>query len=207
MEAANRPNRHVVAVFRDRAEADQAARALTSEGVAPESIRVDDRRDAMASVRGEMRQELDHALTPGRGSRSSEMTQGMAAGVAVGAFVGAVIGLPFALIPMGDLAAWVRIVIVVGVGALAGAAIGLVLGGSLASKGPGDELAAQRGVTVAVTGDLDRAQPVLLAHHPVRMDLVDRGTPVASLEAEAAPAVADELERHLDADDYHRDER
>jgi hypothetical protein len=176
MDGTDRSNRHVVAVFCDRAEADDAVRALTGVGVGGASIRVGDRRDDMASVYGEMREELDHAVpVPGGGSLPTDMARGVGAGVLVGAVVGAVIGLPFALVPMGGLAAWARIVIVVLVGALAGAAIGFVIGGSLAAKGPGDPLAAQRGVTVAVTTDLDRARAVLLACHPIRMDIVDGG--------------------------------
>ena len=64
---------------------------------------------------------------------------------------------PFALIPMDDLASWARLLVTCGIGALAGAIVGLVAGGSLALGGPAHEVAAQRGVTLAVEDDVDRA--------------------------------------------------
>jgi hypothetical protein len=191
------PIRSLVAVFRDRDEAVRAAAELRAAGVDGDAIRIDDRRDDMASIRSEMRDELDH-------STGAERAGWFA--VALGAVVGAVVGVPFALIPLADLAWWARLLVTCGVGALAGAIVGLVAGGSLALGGPAHEVAAQRGVTLAVEGDVDRARSIVLARRPLRLDLVEEGElPVEPLATDDDRQPLDRLERNLRADDYRRE--
>jgi hypothetical protein len=193
-------DRHLtlVGVFRTTDEARQAAEALAAAGISRSSIRVGDHRDEVASARGEMRDE----------PATKEMAKGIALAVMVGAVIGAIVGLPFALIPMGGLDWWARVLIVAAVGALAGSSVGLVAGGGLGSKGPGDPVAAQRGVTVGVTDDLERARRVLVARHPIRLDVVDRHhapVDVVDTDDDRRTGVAHDLARNLDQDDYHRD--
>jgi hypothetical protein len=125
--------------------------------------------------------------------------------VVAGAVIGAVVGVPFAFIPLADLRGG-RLLVTCGIGALAGAIVGLVAGGSLALGGPAHEVAAQRGVTLAVEDDVDRARSIVLARRPLRLDLVEAGQlPVEPLATDADRQPLDRLERNLRADDSHRE--
>jgi hypothetical protein len=191
------PVRSLVAVFRDRHEAERVAGDLRASGIRGDAIRIGDERDSAASIRSEMRDELDH-------STGAERAGWFA--VVLGAVIGAVIGLPFAFIPMGDLAWWGRVLVTCGIGALAGAAVGFVAGGSLALGGPADQVAAQRGVTLAVEDDVDRARVIILARRPLRLDLVEAGQlPVEPLATDDDRQPLDRLEHNVRADDYRRE--
>src|SRR5262249_7022231 len=163
-----------------------------------------DQQDEMASVRSEMRAELDNTIVgPGSvGPFTKEMTKGIALLAVLGALVGAVVALPFAVIPMGGLDWWARGLVVAGAGALAGGTSGLVLGGAWGARGRADSLAAQRGVPAAATADADRARPLMLSRGLIRLDLVDRGRlPVEVLDTDEDrdPGVARDLSRNLRA--------
>jgi hypothetical protein len=191
------PTRGLVAVFRDRDEAERVAAELRAAGVRGDAVRIGDEQDSLASIRSEMRDELDHSA----GARRAGWFA-----VVLGAVIGAVIGLPFALIPMGDLAWWARLLVTCGIGALAGAAVGFVAGGSLALGGPADRVAAQLGVTLAVEGDVDRTRSIVLARRPLRVDLVEAGQlPVEPLATDDDRQPLDRLERNVRADDYRRE--
>jgi hypothetical protein len=186
-----------VAVFRDRNEAERVAADLRAAGVPGDAVRIGDERDTLGSIRSEMRDELDH-------STGAERAGWLA--VVLGAVIGAVVGLPFAFIPTDDLAWSARLLVTCGIGALAGAAVGFVAGGSLALGGPADQVAAQRGVTLALEDDVDRARGIVVARRPLRLDLVEAGQlPVEPLATDDDHEVRGRLERNLRADDYRRE--
>ena len=173
------------------------------------AIRIDDPRDETASMRGEMREELDDSVVGGgiSGPYTKEMTEGAVVLGLVGAVIGAIIATPFFLIPMDDLAWWARLLLVVGIGALAGATIGVLVGAPLAAKGPADSVGSQRGVTVGVAQSDVVVHQVMARNHPIRVDLVDWDfSPIEADETEAAPAPGEAMRHHLDADDYVRDD-
>ena len=191
------PTRRLVAVFRDRDEAEQVAADLRRAGVHGDAVRIGDERDGVASIRSEMRDELDH-------STGAERAGWFA--VILGAVIGAVVGMPFAFIPMDDVAWWGRVLVTCGIGALAGAAVGFVAGGSLALGGPADEVAAQRGVTLAVADDVERARAIVLARRPLRLDLVEAGQlPVEPLATDDDRRSRERLEHNVRGDDYRRE--
>jgi hypothetical protein len=197
----------VVGVYRDARHAQQVVDALITEGILQSDIRVGDEHDTVTAMRSEMREELEHTVAGPGSVGPKEMTKGIAVLAAIGALIGAIVALPLALVPMGGLDWWARVLIVVAVGALAGGAVGFVVGGALGAKGPADALAAQRGVTVAVTGDIDRTRRVMSARGPIRLDLVESGrVPVDALETDEdeQPGITQDLSRHLRADDYRR---
>jgi hypothetical protein len=189
----------MVAVFRDEAQAERVAAALVGAGVRRDAIRIGEEHDYVTSVRSEMRNELNRSAPTHRAGTFA---------VVLGAVIGALVGLPFAFIPMDDLAWWARLLLTCGVGALAGSAVGFVAGGSLSMRGPGDETAAQRGVTLTVVGDVDAARPLLLAHAPLRLDLVESGhlpVEVVPDDGERVDPVG-RLQQNVRADDYRRTE-
>jgi hypothetical protein len=190
-------SRTLVAVFRDRNEAERVAADLRAAGVPGDAVRIGDERDTLGSIRSEMRDELDH-------STGAERAGWFA--VVLGAVIGAVVGLPFAFIPTDDLAWSARLLVTCGIGALAGAAVGFVAGGSLALGGPADQVAAQRGVTLALEDDVDRARGIVVARRPLRLDLVEAGQlPVQPLATDDDHQARGRLERNLGADDYRRE--
>jgi hypothetical protein len=200
----------LIGVFPDRSAADRVRSELEAAGVDPRSIRIADPRDDTASTRSEMREELEDSVVGAgiAGPYTKEMTQGGLVLGAVGAVIGAVIALPFFLIPMDDLAWWARLLLVVGVGALAGATIGALVGAPLAAKGPADSVAAQRGVTVGVARTDAVVQRAMSRNHPIRVDLVDwdfSPIEVEQTDERAAPP-GEAMHRNLDADDYVRED-
>jgi hypothetical protein len=64
------------------------------------------------------------------------MTKGGLALGLIGGVIGAMVAIPFSFIPMGPLAWWARLVIVVVIGAIPGSLIGVMIGVPLAAKGP-----------------------------------------------------------------------
>ena len=125
----------------------------------------------------------------------------------IGAVIGVIIAFPFSFIPVASAPWWLRFVVLVIIGAMAGALIGVMIGVPLAAKGPGDRLVAQRGVTVAVTGSLEVAERVMARNQPLRVDLVDpHGNPMEVVDEARETSTTVELRRHLDEDDYRRDD-
>jgi hypothetical protein len=189
----------MVAVFRDQVQAERVAADLARAGFRRDAIRIGEERDYVTSVRSEMRNELNRSAPTHRAGTFA---------VVLGAVIGALVGLPFAVIPMDDLAWWARLLLTCGIGALAGSAVGFVAGGSLAMRGPGDEMAAQRGVTLTVLGDVDAARPLVLAHRPLRLDLVESGHLPVEVVADDGERVdpVGRLQQNVRADDYRRSE-
>jgi hypothetical protein len=196
------PGARLVAVYDDEQSAQRATRALVNAGMRPADITVDDSRDHLASVGGEMRSEFDHTIAgPGAvGPWTKEMTKGMLLGTVLGGLIGVVLAVPFAAIPFGDLEWWARLVIVMAVGGAVGATTGWFLGGAFGAKRPQEPLAAEEGVTVAAPATL-AARRALLATHPVRLDLVEANNQPVDTLAERDQHVVRDLGRHMAAED------
>ncbi len=184
---------NLIGVFRDEQAAKEAADAAAEAGVDRSRIRIGERVDQVASLRGEMSEEMGNTVAgPGNvGPFTKESTKGIAVTTPVATLVGAVLALPLALlpIPFGDLGLGLRLVIAAVVGAAAGATLGLVLGGGLAAKGPGDQLASERGVTLGIsfddTEEADRVAGALRQRQPIRLDVMrGDGTPGSTVTTE-----------------------
>ena len=184
---------NLIGVFRDDREAQAAADAAAEAGIDRSRIRVGQPADEVAALRGEMSEELGHtAAGPGNvGPFTKEMTKGITVTTPLAMLAGAVLALPLALLPIpyGDLSLVARLLIAAAVGAAAGGTLGLILGGGLAAKGPGEKLAAERGVTLAISSDdpaeLDRVARALRQRDPIRLDVIGAdGQPAGTVTTE-----------------------
>jgi len=182
--------KEVIGVFRDaqaaRAAADAAAK-VTSSNTTP---RVGDAEDGVASLKAEMREEMQHT-TVGAGNVgpfTKEMTKGLSAGTTIGLVVGAVLALPLGFIEWMSLGLVPRLLIAAAVGAAAGATVGFMAGGFTA-KGPGQKLAAERGTTVTIDvrtpEEVEAVTAVMRRHDPIRIDLTTiDGNAISTLTTE-----------------------
>ena len=173
--------RRLVAVFESEATARAAAGALRDAGIATDN---DTASDEVASLRGEMSEEMQHTIVgPGNfGPFTKEMTRGIVKGTILWTFVGAIVGLPFGLIDFLTLSLGFRLGIAAAVGALMGAGVGFYAGGAfrwnrdVGGDAVTKQLAAERGVTLGVWADSDpeveRAAQVLEDFNPIRLDRV-----------------------------------
>jgi hypothetical protein len=88
------PNAHpmlrLVAVYEARPEARAAARVARGAGADPDQVHIGDDLDRVASITGEMREEMS-SNPEATGSWIVAMACGLTVGVVVGALVGAVI--------------------------------------------------------------------------------------------------------------------
>jgi len=193
--------RELLGVFPDRAEAELAAEKAHALGVPDEDIHVGRREDEVASLRGEMRDELDRGwFSPQAGFvLTKRMIKGILAVSPFTIAAGVLIALPFAFISWGSLPLWGRIVLTSVIGATAGATVGFIVGGGEAEKGAGAPLAAEHGVTVRVADARPEVQRTLGEEEPLRLDVVTPdGTPLRSITSESErndEGVVQDLER------------
>ena len=193
--------RDLVGVFPDRARAESAAEKVRALGVADEDIHVERREDEVASLRGEMRDELDRGWFSPQGGfvLTKRMMKGVLAVSPFTIVAGVLIALPFAFISWGSLPLWGRIVLTSVIGATAGGTVGFVIGGGEAEKGAAAPLAAEHGVTVRVADARPEVQAALVEEAPVRLDVVTAaGTPLGSVTSESErndEGVVEDLQR------------
>ncbi len=135
--------------------------------MASADIRVGDNRDHVASLIAEMRAEPQHASAT-RGFRPAKET---IKGMAFGAGAGLLVALPFAAIPFGEFVMWMRMLTVAVIGAVVGSILGAMAGAAFAAKRPDEQLAAERGVTLAAPAT-PVIQLALLESEPLRLDLI-----------------------------------
>jgi hypothetical protein len=171
----------LVAVFETDGRALEAARRVRNLGVDDASIRVGDSLDALASVRGVMREEaVDLAGSP-TGPYRRRAPRGLVPGVLIGGVTGLATAVPFAAIPMGTLELSTRLLILASIGLAIGSLLAWFLGGAFGRDRSEERLATARGTTLAVP-DSEDARRVLLTSASLRVDLVSaEGEPVATV--------------------------
>ena len=183
----------VVGVFRDRPAAEQAARAARRAAELNEDqVGIDAEADERFSLRGEMREEVDHTVAgPGPvGPYTKEMTKGLVRSHALWVPVGVLVALPLAFIPIGNTSLVFRLVLWGIVGGIAAAVVSLATGGGLSAKGPADSMAVERGVTVGIMArNADQARmaaDAMAKHDPIRLDtgVAERPTGMVTREPE-----------------------
>jgi hypothetical protein len=194
------PNAHpwlrLVAVYETRLEARAAAKVARDAGADPRHVHVGDDLDRVASIAGEMREEMSpNPEAPG--SWLVAMARGLTLGVVVGALIGAVIALPFAAISFGGLSWWARIVLVAGVGAGCGAAVGGVVAGGFTPPRAETPLLAERGVTLEVP-DRPEVEAAIAATAPRRVDVIDdTGRPVRRVKVQPREHILRTMRQHM----------
>ncbi|HVF73800.1 MAG TPA: hypothetical protein VM938_02025 [Acidimicrobiales bacterium] len=174
----------LIAVFADKQAAQAAAEAVRAGGAT--DVQVGGRADNRTALQAEMREEMEHT-SAGAGSVgpfTKEMTKGLLVGTMIGGLIGGLLGIPAAFVAFGDVNLATRLVITIGVGLAAGSTLGFVMGGGLGAKGPAEQLAAERGVTLSVTTDDPEMAEVLRRHDPIRVDVVQGDQPVATVTSE-----------------------
>jgi hypothetical protein len=195
-----------VAVYRSEEAARRAAAVAERAGADAGAMRVGEPLDRVASVEGEMREEMDRTLAgPGNfGPFTPRMAKGMTLGTVVGGAVGLVVALPAGAIEFGGWPLWARLLVVAIVGAIVGGTVGWIVGGGFGAERPDDALAAEQGYPVSVPATRE-VEAALKATHPLRIDLVDaRGTPVRPIDSQDDEPITQQLGRNL-ADEDRRD--
>ena len=184
----------IVGVFDDEATARRVATRIGDLGVPVSAIRVDDPGARVASLKGEMREEADNTIVGAGnvGPFTKGMTKGILTHVAMWTVGFAVLGCLLALFdwPASNLEFGSRLIIAAIVGAVTGATIGFVWGGGwgAANEPSHGELAAERGVVVAVSAPATHATRVveaMKAADPIRLDLGSpEGSPIDTVTTE-----------------------
>ncbi|MGH8902548.1 MAG: YrzE family protein [Egibacteraceae bacterium] len=214
---AERQGRHLLGVFRDRATAESAADEARAAGVDDGQIHVQRREDEIASLRAEMRAELEDSwFSPQAGFiLAKETAKGAVVAILLMGAVGAVLGAVLAFVFPAGLSLWVRLLAFSALGAMAGSTAGFIVGGLAAQKGSQKRLAAERGVTVRVENAASEVQQALSEEEPIRLDVVQAdgtptGTTLATEEDHTDEGVAQDFERawrepHRERPDQHED--
>jgi len=190
----------IVGVYEDPMIAKGVARQLGDLGIPTGAIKVGGADARVESLKAEMREEVDNTfMGPGNvGPFTKEMSKGLVRQTVVWTIALAALGCLLALFdwPGSDLDFGARLVIGALVGAATGATIGFVWGGARgAMREPsGHNLAAERGVTVAVAapGHLaSDAVSIMRSAEPIRLDLgTPEGSPIDTIETDEVRSVA-----------------
>lgn len=197
---AGSDHRQLIGVFADRAQAESVAEKLRAAGVPADKISIDDRADREASLRGEMREELERSwVSPQAGVvLSKRAVKGILTVSPIAVAVGILIALPFAFMSWGALPLYGRIIAAVLIGAAAGGTVGFVIGGGEAEKGAPSTMAAEQGVTLRVTDARPEVKQALTEADPIRVDVIEPdGTPLGPLTSKQDDEedVVEDLER------------
>jgi hypothetical protein len=172
-------DRELLVVYPDPAHAEAARAALVDAGIAPEDIHVGDETDTIASLRGEMREELSRPwIVPRSGvthpaERSAVMMAGLGMAIAVLA------AFPIALVDFGATY-WTRWFVVAVVAGLFASTIGMFAGPARLPQSGNEGSAATRGTLLRVNHDSAGLRRVLAELDPIRIDEVTHdGDPIA----------------------------
>lgn len=114
--------------------------------------------------------------------------------------LGVIVALPIAFIFKSDVSTLGRVGIAAFIGAAIGGTIALVLT-ALGAKRPNEPMAAERGVAIRVPDDREDLRRVLIAAHPIRVDVVDhQGRPIETIaeepDASLQPETFDERQKN-----------
>ena len=176
----------LVAVFETRQQAEATARRLHDAGAPAGSVRLDDPRDEVTSMQGEMVEEMQHTwLSPQAAvALDKEGARAMTVLMPVAVVVGALVLAPFAFVDWG-LSLVARLVITTVCGAVAGATVAAILAGGLGAKGSAERLGAEKGVSLRVMSPTAAVEAALLGAGALRVDRFDAsgmptGTPVSA---------------------------
>jgi hypothetical protein len=184
----NPENDETLGVFGDRDGAEAAAQRAREAGVDDSRIRVGDDADSQASLKAEMREEMEEAWFSPQAAfvATKEAAKGLSLATPIAAAAGAVIALPFAFIfTFGSTELWLRIVVALVIGAMAGGTVGLIISGGMTIKGPDEPLAAERGVTLRVADAGADTVQALEQEEPIRLDTVaPSGRKTSTVETE-----------------------
>lgn len=199
----------LLGVYRDPHDANALAEELRRRGVAPAAIRLGLDEDRRASLSAEMEAEVaDGWGSPGLGTfMTAEQTRGAVVFTVVFGAAGAVLGaLLGALLLGGGLDAWLRALLGAGLGALFLGTVGTIVGGGFAMRSPADRLAAEEGVTVRVDSDDPGVRAVMERYRPIRLDRVEGGRYVGTVQTEGPqgiPGTLEEFRRNAEDPDRH----
>lgn len=189
----------LVAVYEDQVTVDRVRAELVDAGVPDSAISLNERADEIASLRGEMHEELTNAwIVPNAAfAATKEGMKGILIVGTIASLVGLAICLPFAFIDFGP-ALPVRLVIFASLGLGFGGTVGLIAGAATGARRPGELSAAHRGIVVRVRADDESIRDVLVRHEPIRLDeVMSDGTPVDTITTEGdrsdAPSAAEEM--------------
>ena len=176
-----------VAVMRDHSTAKAAMARLIAEGSPAADVRIDAAADDIASVRAEMRSEMDNALISPQAAIAwpKEGLKGVAFLSLLASLVVTAVLVPVAFLAAPEAPVVGKLLVAVAVGVLTGCTVALV-GGALSTKGPAEPLAAEAGVTLRVLNPTPPVLAILEAFDPIRVDMVlADGTPTGETLTEA----------------------
>ena len=178
LDLTSAPEERVVAVFRDRASAEQAADGARQSG--GQDVAVDDPNDDVRALVGEMREETSESWAgPSIAIYTPEMARHIPGPTAAGALIGAVLALPLALLVGGEVSVVARLILAAFCGAVGGGAAGFLAGGFLGARRRAVlDLADERGVVVGIQGGNPAAVRALAGAGPVRIDRLRGARPV-----------------------------
>lgn len=186
----------LLGVYADEAAARTAAGAARAAGAPAGAVRVAAAGDDAASLDAEMQEEMTNSLASPQafGVVPKEAVKGAAVTVPVAVAIGVVVALPFAFLPLpgaASMAIWAKLLIAAVVGAAGGATVGFVVGAGFAAMGPGEPMAAERGVTVRVDDGRDVVEAALRSARPIRLDRLhpDGASTTVMTEADTEPVI------------------
>lgn len=173
----------LVGVYRDEQSAREAAEAAEAAGAWDVEVAAEP--DRVAALRGEMREEVEHAWGgPSVGVYTKEMARNVPLWTAAVAALGILVALPLGFLGPESVPLVTRLVVAGFVGAVFGGTVGFLVGGGFfdVRRKARDELAAEAGVVVgawAASGDVARA---MCGSNAIRVDRVaSDGQPVDTL--------------------------
>lgn len=194
-------NRRLVAVFPDRQSAERAVEDAVGAGARRSDIRIGEELDERAAMRGEMRQELESSFVSAQGAFAypKEAWKGGALMTLLCAAACAVLLMLLAPFVLTDLSLGLRLVILGGIGLVAGSTIGIIVGPGFSAKGPNESMATERGITVSLPLTDNGLGNVFRNAGAIRVDEVTtQGEPVINLTAEGDGADRTASERMSD---------
>lgn len=193
----------LVAVFATRQEAEAVAKRLTDAGAPSASVRVADPRDEVASMQGEMREEMENTFVSPQAALAvdKEGARSMTVLLPIAIVVGALLFSPLAFVDFGLTFAG-RLLIAAVCGAVAGATAAFVIAGGIGAKGSAENLAGEEGFTVRVVDPSDRVEQIVMAAGADRVDRFDgsgmpTATPVSGASGEGATGPVDTVKAGL----------
>lgn len=194
-------NRRLVAVFPDRQSAERAVEDAVGAGARRSDIRIGEEMDERAAMRGEMRQELEGSFVSAQGAFAypKEAWKGGAVMTLLCAAACAVLLMLLAPFVLSGLGLGLRLLILGGIGLVAGSTIGIIVGPGFSAKGPNEPMATERGVTVSLPLTDHGLEDVFRNAGAIRVDEVTtEGEPIINLTAEGDGKDRGPVERMTD---------